>query len=342
MPEVYLDKVENLKCSESRGVIRSCESKARVIFQPVELQVDNRNQNVLSLALIALDDLGIRWNATFGVIGSNDSRFNNLVLVGRDASVAVNDPCCIDVILKWEHVLDGQNQIVRRPPNGIIFGKGRCSIVEKPTNFFYPKGIKAGNQKTQIVVGHTYSAEDQGILNMPFVKNMPRTVIQGGEVTIPFPQENFQFQGIVHTNSPLAMAQSLVAKVNKQPWLGRVERSYICSEVQWEMNDAAPRGVYLSPSYRMSFEFQYNSDTWDPAVVFLDQRTGRPPATVVEATAVAVEGPAGVVRMAFHPDNGEEMPAGYWKVPVLEEVDFQEFFGGLFEMVILPEAPVIP
>lgn len=339
----FIDKVEDLKCSESNGVIRSLTRKVRVIFDKNEMTLQLRNQNILVAALNVLDGQGMLVGSRLGDIRKREDRFAPLTLVNRDAAVAEGDPCVVDVTCRYDHVMEGSSQALYNPANGLIFGKGRTSIVEKTTNFFYPYGIRdpkdPDKDKTQIVVAHTYDAYETGIAASPHNPDYPRTIVQGGEISIPYPQSNYVVQGIFPTARPARIALLIVATVNQVEWLGMPPVTWICSEAQWEVNDPSDKvlGLGKLPNYKFSFEFQYNVDTWDPAVVFIDSRTGRPPHNVRTGEFISgggfpgtPAGPAGVLRMVLHP-NGKEIPAGVWRVPALRRMNFDGFFKALFE-----------
>ena len=70
--------------------------------------------------------------------------------------------------------------------------------------------------------------------------------------------------------------------------------------------------------WRYVMEFQYNPDTWNPLAIFIDDRTGRPPAAGLTDAGVT-----------FGPDAG-----GIKKIRRYTEADFgalvgTTFFGGV-------------
>jgi hypothetical protein len=337
MPDCFLDRVDNLSCDEDRGVVRTLTRKARVLWKPASVPNESRSHELLGDTLKYLEGQGIIPMQPLGFVRNREERFAPLVLVKRSPSVAMDDPCCIDVMLRYDHLVDGANQVLQRPTTGLLFGKGRTSIVEKSTNFFYPNGIRdpkdPDKNKTLIVTAHTYPDYETGIAAMPYDKRYPRTIFQGGEINIPYPQSNYHVEGIISTSKPAKLANFIVATINNKTWQWLPRLTWICSECQWEVNDPSDRegGLPKSPTYKMSFEFQHNIDGWDPHVAFTDQRTGRPPADVRIAQFEAEGGPAGVIRMVKHPNNDLEIPAGLWRVPALRRIDFDEFFSALFE-----------
>jgi hypothetical protein len=341
MPVVLQDRIDTLELEERNGVIRSMTRVCRVMFKPEEVK---GNYQILSQSLLALDAVGLTYLSDL----SGVDRYDALVLVGRSPKL-VGDPGCVDVTLKYEHVLDGPNQNLHRPKSGVIFGKGRTSIAEKSTNFYYPYGDPK-NGKVQILTSHAFKSSDVEVAAMNLTPNFPMTVFQGGEVNIPFPQANFKLQGVIlGISDPWKVASAFIACINVKEWLTRPALTWICSEVEWDVLDVG----FQNPArqgYKFGFEFQYNLDGWWPTVVFNDQRTGRPPANVRPATTInpedkpdakavnPVDGSIGVKSYMVNPyTEGLPsyatviQPAGYWDVPCLKPVNFDQLFGAYFE-----------
>lgn len=361
MVQAYIDHVSNLACKEKHGAIRSLTRKVRINFVQSDI-TSAKGYDALSVALDVLDDAGITPMSTLAYPLDETERWGSLCLVDRDPSVIDGDPKWVDVILEYQHLVDGPNQTIDIDgnPTGLMFGKGKASIVDKTTNFFYPFGDHT-LPKTQILVAHQFPTWEVGIVASPFDPAFPRTVFQGGDISIPFPQQNYSFSAIVSTGVPSVIASELVASINELPWLGQDSLKWICSEVQWQLNaptgDPSEDGNLRSPNYQMSFEFQYNVDGWDPVVAFLDHRTGRPPNNIEFAdtnTSFALppgdpdnpnppinvmnmySGPdeiyftdEGVIMYGVNPIPGPR-PAGLWQVPALVRVDFDDYFALMF------------
>lgn len=347
MATLHMDKVENLNAKEVYGVIRSLTRKAKVEFTKAEI-ANSRNQNVLDLALTVLDNNGYKAMAPVPGTTITSSRYGALVCVERIPSISDNDPCWVEIILNYQHILDGPNQILKGPVSGLIFSKGKSSIVDKSTNFFYPFGDKSKN-RILLQTAHKYGEKDQAIAGMPLDPDFPRTVFQGGEINIPFPQANISFQGLIATTRPRALAKSIIGTVNGAEFMGDPTTYWLCSEVAWEVNDPtthlATGGLPIAgPNYKFTFEFQYNDDGWDPTIVFLDQRMSKPPPDVLFATTDdETANGAGVLRMVIN-DAGLPLgnpqrlrPAGIWQVAALRRLDFNAFFGAVIEAAAPPE-----
>lgn len=311
MTVAFLDRIDQLSLVEKHGVIRSLTRKARVLFD-----VRPNNFTILSEALAFVP-------APFSTL--TEEGYSSLVLIGREPSLGP-DPQVVDVILKYEHILDGPNQeLFTNNRRGILFSKGRCSITEKPTNFYWPLGaVRNFENRTQIQVAHYFPDTVTSVIG-DFVQPIlfPRTIFQGGEINVPFPQGNIQLQGISDpATNPWDVANQFIAAINDNTWLTKPARTWICSEVQWDILDVRDQ------VYRFGFEFQNNPDEWDPTAVFLDQRTGRPPANVARGDQIDDNGTLSLVR---HPTTLGLMPAGMWQVPYLRRVNFDELFNAFFD-----------
>ncbi len=318
MPTLYPDHTSLLHLAERNGCVRSLTKKTRVIFEKDEI-LPTDHQALLSAMEAA--GLPVAFSSLAGVgLGS-------LVLTERGTEVVDGDPRVFDVTLKYDHVLDGPNQVLyNRDPEAaqpILYVKAKTSIAQKTTNFFRPFGDPDAEREL-ITTAHTFLNTDQDVAGTQFVPGHPNTVYQGGEVTVPFPQTNFRLVGIWDLNedqSPWDIHYLFIARINDDAWLGRPAFSWLCSEVQSQMLNASAR------RYEFEFEFQFDLDTWNPTVIFNDQRTGRPPADVL----VASEDDAnGVRRLAFNRlvvgPPGVTQPAGYWTVPFLKPVNFTDLF----------------
>lgn len=333
MPIVRMERMDDLACDEHLGVIRSLTRKARILF--TEMDNAPTNFHILDQALsVCPPPFSTPPTLTFGnvdipalnqqsFVTSTADRFGALVLVRRTPKIADDEKWCVDVTLHYEHILDGPNQKLFNPVSGMLWGKGKTSIVDKSTNFYYPFGDTT-KPRQMIQVGHTFPTTDNGIAGLPMLDpNWPRTILQGGEVNIPFPQSNFRLHGYVtDLPNPVDMSFQFVAKINENNWMGRPPLTWICSEMEWECIEPSQQ------RYKVSFEFQYNVDTWDATVVFIDQRTGKPPADVYKAD---VDDVYGVTRLVHHPTAIFELvPAGIWQVPSLGRVDFNQKFASFF------------
>lgn len=328
---IHVDRIDNLSADEERGVFRSLTRKVRLVFDA--LPTDIRNYNILSAALDYLDTLGMTPMSTLGNIGNSNKPFSPLVLVKRSPALAENTQNCVDVTLLYTHIMDGHNQFGRSPTSGVLYAKGKTSIVDKTTNQFYPFGDRT-KPPVLLEVGHQFPIGDPRAPSISPDPRYPRFMLQGGEISIPFPQSNISLETIVKTSTPVALAETIIAKINKYAWQGMKPYTWICSEVRYEVNDPSIEAPD-KPNYKMGFEFQYNVDTWNPTIVFHDERSGKPVSGVVKATIIDSNGvlryqpiPKFVAGIFFGFDN---QPAGMYNVPALEPIDFNSFFNAVFD-----------
>lgn len=248
MPIVKIDRIDTLRATERNGVIRNLTRRARVI------NLTSTDYTVLwtSLAQAGIPASGSRLTGT---------GFEELILVER--SPAIVDEATVDVDLGYEHVLDGNQDLIDPSgQRGIIYGKTRCSIQQTTTNFYRANGV--GPQQ-QVIVAHRFPEDDPDYPD--------ETVEQGGEITVFLAQRNLQFEGFIDTRAPWALANALIASINSGSWCNQGPHEWMCTEVQWQR--------WKEGRYKFSFEFQHNSDTWNPTAVFVDQRTGKPPPNLV-------------------------------------------------------------
>lgn len=333
MSIVHMDRMETLALVERYGVIMSMTRLARIQFTPAEVNAI-ANESKFSLLQVALSAVGLPGPRTTLA----EEGFSNLILVERNPKIAENDKCYVDVELKYEHILAGPSQLLFNPPSGVLFGKGRCSVTEKATNFYYPEGDRNA-PRTLILVAHSFAPEDTGVLML--TKNtagdkLPKTLIQGGEVTIPFPQGNFSLAGYAKVVNPWLLARRFVACINKNNWLQEKPFKWLCSDCSWKALETDINTDELR-LYEFTFEFQFNDDGWNPRVAFNDQRTGRPPADSEPAIVLTDIGGHQVYDSALNRYNEALVqPAGFWDVPALKPIDFTAEFTATFEGNLVP------
>jgi len=166
----------------------------------------------------------------------------------------------VDVDLVYEPFNDeGQN--MDNPPNSVMTGVLRASVSQVTTNL-----DKDGEA---VSLTHTWPSDDPD--------HPGRTDVQGGEFQVFVPQKTFVVQGIKTSSRPWVISNKIIGSVNNGFFAGERAHEWLCTSAGWEIVDAS------SPNrYHMTFEFQHNPDTWNPQVVFIDNRTGKPPVDLVE------------------------------------------------------------
>lgn len=192
-------------------------------------------------------------------------------LIVNERRVNMVDKHTAHVTLTYENAynIDSVEDSFDNPHMGLVSGEVRCNVQQKSSNLDIN-----GNQ---VVLSHTYPANDP---------NFPgQTREQGGEFTYYVAQRSFSVHGIKATNAPWAVANSINGRVNFLPFSGEAARTWLCVGANWrpESNGRHIDGI---ARYYMRFEFQFDSDTWDATVVYIDDITGRPPANLVPGTGI--------------------------------------------------------
>ena len=247
MTRAIIDRLSLLEATERHGTVRRLVRVAEVSG------ISTDNWDVLSKALDdAVPQYGDHLTNTVG------STAYGLVLVERNPTIIDKDRVKVELV--YENCVDLE-QDLNNPFTGATLGEVRCNISQKTSNLDIN-----GNQVT---VEHTYPADDP---------NHPgETLEQGGEFSYFEPQQTVYIRGIKTTRTPWLLANALVGKVNEQAWAGQAAKTWLCTACSWK--PASVSGG--SRRYFMDFEFQYDRDTWDPTVVFIDDVTGKPPADLV-------------------------------------------------------------
>lgn len=267
MATALMDLVKTLEAKERHGAITYLVRQVRVVG------LTDADYSVLFSALTAAG-VPAPGSLLIGVAAAN------LVLTERNVNLVDEDKSTVDVHLIYEHVLnEGQN--LTTPLNSLICGEVLATLNEVDSNvdlFGYP-----------IVVQHTYPGTDEVFPD--------QTKIQGGVVKFFQAQITQTFEGIRTTNNPWVLARTVAGSVNKVSWLGGAPAQWMCTKCSWRVHD------FKDPiRFHFSFEFQFNPDTWDPEVFFIDERTGKPPKDLIPGT--------GSKRVPKHPRQDFERIMG--------------------------------
>lgn len=175
------------------------------------------------------------------------------------------------------------NPFIQRADAGFDFYLWRIATTADLEPYIDPN---APLVRRQIVVRHTYP---DGRQSDP----------QGGEITVMQPHRNFTVQGYKATATPWIIEKGIINRVNERTWMDGGKWEWMCTEVTWEAIDA-------NKLYKMKFEFQHNPDTWQPTAVYIDSKTGKPPAGLIPGV--------GSRQIEYH-----------------DEIDFNNFFRATFE-----------
>ena len=253
MAKVHLDKIETLSMNERWGVIVAMERQATVT---------GLTGTTWETLYDVLDEAGV---PTKGSYLDND-RGSHLIVTDRNVRMVDQDKALVDIV--YGKFNDRGQRLFWDPTEVSVrnmSGKMTASVVQKETNLYRPDGT---GEQTEITVEHTYPSDDPDYAN--------RTITQSGVITVMMPGRTMTVQGLKNLLSPWVLAENLIGSVNKKTWLGQPPHTWMCTEVMWEFRDEG--------NYFMEFQFQHDPDTWNPTVVFIDDRTGRPPEGLVEGT----------------------------------------------------------
>ncbi len=137
--------------------------------------------------------------------------------------------------------------------------------------------------ETQIAFGEQITVEHQG-------------VVQGGEITQTEGRAVMRFGASIQHQSPWNMVNFWVNKVNDgafSPYSTAGARQWLITEMNYDLIQRdTPFGF---PVYEFTMVMSHNPDKWDPVVVFIDEKTGRPPAGLQTTGANA-----GIKKIAWH------------------------------------------
>lgn len=95
-----------------------------------------------------------------------------------------------------------------------------------------------------------------------------RDITQGADVELSIPQLVLT-ESRRENGTPADKARAFVGKVNQFACFGGAARTWLCTRIEGTTNDAGA-------TYEVTYEFQYNEQTWDAVVVFRDPNTQRP------------------------------------------------------------------
>lgn len=91
---------------------------------------------------------------------------------------------------------------------------------------------------------------------------------QGADVELSIPQHVLS-ETRKERSTPANTSRAFTGKVNQFAIWGGAARTWLCTRIDGTTNDG---GL----TYEVTYEFQFNDQTWDATVVFRDPETGRP------------------------------------------------------------------
>jgi hypothetical protein len=133
--------------------------------------------------------------------------------------------------------------------------------------------LPAPGEPAQIEVGATLcqTTTTQDIAGNPLTVTLgddEDAPTQIARVTRLAPQVTVRYSRL-ETSSPGSKARTFVGRINSTEVFGSEEGTWMCTAITGRSHDGGE-------TYEVSYDFQYNPDGWQPAVVYLDPATGRP------------------------------------------------------------------
>lgn len=251
--EVDVDRLDVLETKEKDGHLE------RLVLVAQVRNIEDTDYTALMTALNAgsVPQYGDHLNDVWSDIDYD--------MVVKERNVKMIDSTTARVEIIYLNEIINPPQDLDDPRSGVVEGEVRCSVQQKTSNL-----DRDGNQ---ITVTHTYPSDDP---NHP-----DETITQGGEIQYFEAQRSVFIQGKKATSAPWLIANIIVGSVNESAWSGEAARTWLCTSCNWKLLNIPASGT---EEYLMSFEFQFDADTWDPTVVFIDDVTGKPPADLIEGT----------------------------------------------------------
>jgi hypothetical protein len=280
--KAYIDSIENLTCQEKYGAVIRLERLVHVHG------IDATTKDYFIL-IQALNEAGV---PTYGSLLSTSlyEGTNNLYLAERNATVVDIDK--VDVRLVYE-VKWGSEGWTLNTVGAVNTGEVRANIQQISTN-----RDKDGNEVT---VQHTFSSDDPDAGDYA-----GQTITQSGEFTVYTPQRTLQIRGLIANDEPWTIANAIVGYVNSTPFGSggsSTGRDWLCTAATWKAYNIKSSGESGSDTYMFTFEFQHNPDGWDPSVVFINPKTGKPPVGLVANV--------GYKQIQWHPSCDFEEVLGF-------------------------------
>jgi len=213
--------------------------------------------------LTALDAAGI---PAYRTRLDNSAPAWNLVLTERNPRMVEKGMAVVELVYENGWDIEAVADDIDDPNFGVLSGEVRSNVQQKNSN--------TDIYGEQVVVSHTYPANDP---------NHPgETIFQTGEFPYYDSQRSFMVSGIKRTPTPWLIANLIAGRVNAVPFSGEAARMWLCTACNWK--GEGPHTGTSEHRYFMQFEFQFNPDTWDPTVLFIDDVTGKPPVDLVPGT----------------------------------------------------------
>ncbi len=253
---VSVDQLTILEAQERHGALRRLVREALVSFSGLDIPTD------WTVLTEALDESALPQYGDHLTEDLSDNAYD-LELVERNVKSVEKNRVRVELV--YENFADLEENL-DDPRGGYVTGEVRCNLQQKTSNLDINGNL--------VEVSHTYPSDDY---NYP-----DETLVQGGQFQYYEPERTVFIRGIKQTRHPWLIAKAIIGRVNLNSFGGELPRYWLCTGCSWKLAWAGRMGGSARENrYYMNFEFQYNADTWDPTVTFIDDVTGKPPRNLV-------------------------------------------------------------
>lgn len=252
-----IDKINMLEASEQHGAV------VRLVRQALVSGLTDTDYQAIRSALSEAD---------IPEHGDTLTNFPNLVLTERNVRMIDLNKAEVDLV--YEHYFNEAQ--IADSTYGLLAGHITTNLQQKTSNL--------DGDGDRIILSHTFpdgtdTYQDEEGNTLEADADYPgQTVKQGGEIEYFEPQKTISLEFWKEYEEPWEIADNLIGHVNSEDWNGDDARTWLCTTVSWHIHNAtADQNAYL-----FKLEFQHNPDTWDPTVVFIDNRNGESPLGLVQ------------------------------------------------------------
>lgn len=268
MAVVQADTLDNISAKEEGDIITELVRTVHV----TGLLNTNQDYTIWDEVRDALDAAGL-------TSGSKAPPYNNLRLGTRNFRLLGDSPTKAKVTLVYQN----SSATFRKLPTeenegaagvGNLTIDGASSLQQETTELDF--------DSNQITVQHTWPPEDPTKAN--------ETQVQGGSLSVLTPYPTVSISTKFTHSFPTIVQQNWVGFVNSFTWNAGAARTWLCTSVNYQDSDSGAS----PPVWQFVFTFAHKSTGWDPTAVFIDERTGKPPADLVDGV--------GLKTVTFYPE----------------------------------------
>lgn len=302
MARAFIDHTDTLEANERMGVVYSLRKLVHV------QGITGTDEGAI---IRALDEAGVPATGTplipgasslnFAAADSYKHRLFHLVLTDKEVKLHDKDTGSAQVVLKYEHVLNGPYQRLFAGDqsgmrgDGKVYGIMDTSLTEEETNMC---PVWLGDDDIQNAYNNAVTGETGAVparpappvltegSRVPVVLKHPsginminqQVTYQSGKFKGLFTGKVYTLEGYFQGTVPHVLAESILWRVNSTDFLGGASYTWLCTKFTYK---AIGRSI-LNPGdrYECKIEFQYKDGGWNPTVVYHDAELNRPPADI--------------------------------------------------------------